>query len=69
MAYNPKRSLSWLGLTLVGGVVAGIGTAASRPVSGVLIIIGVLVGLGGILGARWNTDWYDFDKRRRERGR
>lgn len=66
MVSNPKRSLSWLGVAVLGGVVAAIGSAVSRPVSGVLIILGVLVGLAGIIGARFHTDWYDFDKDRRE---
>jgi hypothetical protein len=66
VAHNLKRSLGWLGIAVAGGVLAAIGTVVSRPASGVLIILGVVVGLVGIGGARFNTDWYDFDKDRRE---
>jgi hypothetical protein len=69
MAHNMKRSLSWFGVALAGVGLAAIGTTVDRPASGIVIILGVLVGLVGIVGARFNTDSYDFDKIRRERRR
>ena len=66
MASNPKRSVAWFGVAVAGGVLAAIGSTLSRPASGIVIILGVAVGIAGIVGARFNTDWYDFDKQRRE---
>jgi hypothetical protein len=66
MASNPKRSVAWLGVAVLGGALAAIGAFLSRPASGIVIILGVTVGIAGIVGARWNTDWYDFDKDRRK---
>jgi Zn-dependent alcohol dehydrogenase len=66
MASNPKRSVAWFGVAVAGAALAAIGTTLSRPSSGIVIILGVAVGIAGIVGARWNTDWYDFDKDRRE---
>jgi len=69
MAHNMKRSLGWFGVAVAGVGLAAIGLTLDRPASGIVIILGVLVGLVGTVGARFNTDSYDFDKIRRERRR
>ena len=69
VAHNAKRGLAWFGLAVLGVGIAAAGTQLERPASGLLVILGIIIGLVGVVGARMNTDAYDFDQQRRDRHR
>lgn len=62
MAFRPKRIFAWMLVTACGSAVCGVSRLLSPPTSGLVLLVGLIVGLCGVAGARLNTDWYNQDR-------
>lgn len=59
MAYRPKRIFWWMLVALLGFALCGVSRFLARPAASIVLLGGLVIGIGGVAGARLNTNWYN----------